>query len=85
MSAQQPDKLVVGGRFKLSELGIVWLPEFAHKTGTIVETSVRTSGVTVLFDGAAKPTVRPKLHITSLAVTIFIDREPSPTCRSRSI
>jgi len=67
MSAQQPDKLVVGSRFKMSELGIVRFPDFAHKTGTIVETSVRTSGVTVLFDGAAKPTVLDRSYISPLS------------------
>jgi len=44
MSAEQDDWLVVGSRFKMSELGIVQFPEFAHKTGTIVETSIRSPG-----------------------------------------
>lgn len=67
MSAQQPDKLVVGSRFKMSELGILQFPELAHKTGTIVETSIRTPGVTVLFDGAVRPTVLDRSYISPLS------------------
>lgn len=67
MNAKQPDKLAVGSRFKMSELGIVQLPEFAHKTGTIVETSSRTPGVTVLFDGALRPTVLDRSYISPLS------------------
>lgn len=67
MSAQQSDKLVVGSRFKMSELGILQFPELAHKTGTIVETSIRTPGVTVLFDGAVRPTVLDRSYISPLS------------------
>lgn len=51
----------------MSELGIIQLPEFAHKNGTIVETSVRTPGVTVLFDGARRPTVLDRSYISPLS------------------
>ncbi|MCA1552296.1 hypothetical protein I6F36_36610 [Bradyrhizobium sp. BRP19] len=67
MSAEQDDRLVVGSRFKMSELGIVQFPEFAHKTGTIVETSIRSPGVTVLFDGAVIPTVLDRSYISPLS------------------
>ena len=67
MNAQQPDELVVGSRFKMSELGIARLPELAHKTGIIVEASIRTPGVTVLFDGAVRPTVLDRSYISPLS------------------
>lgn len=67
MTAQQDDRLVVGSRFKMSELGIVQFPKLAHKTGTIVEISIRTPGVTVLFDGAVRPTVLDRSYISPLS------------------
>lgn len=62
MNAQKPDRFVVGTRFKMSELGVV-----AHKTGTVVEVSIRTTGITVLFDGATRPTVLDRNYIAPLS------------------
>ncbi|MBR1156577.1 hypothetical protein [Bradyrhizobium sp. JYMT SZCCT0428] len=49
-------RLVVGARFKISELGATRLRSLAGKTGIVVEVSHRNTGVTVLFDGAKSPT-----------------------------
>ncbi|TYO66810.1 hypothetical protein FXV83_09575 [Bradyrhizobium hipponense] len=66
MIAQKTDRFVVGTRFKMSELGIIQFPDLAHKTGTVVEVSIRTSGLTVLFDGATRPTVLDRIYIALL-------------------
>ncbi|MDA9499463.1 hypothetical protein XI05_18745 [Bradyrhizobium sp. CCBAU 11357] len=65
--AQTTGELVVGARFKMSELGIMQFPELANKTGTVVEISSRTPGITVLFDGATRPTVLDQSYIASLS------------------
>jgi hypothetical protein len=53
---QQFDRLVVGTRFKMSELGAARCPELADQTGLVVEVSHRTTAVTVLLDGDKRPT-----------------------------
>lgn len=67
MNAQKPDRFVVGTRFKISELGVLQFPDLAHKTGTVVEVSIRTTGITVLFDGATRPTVLDRNYIAPLS------------------
>lgn len=61
------DRFVVGTRFKMSELGSLRCPHLAHEVGSVVEVSLRTTGVTVLFDGAARPTVLHSEYITPLS------------------
>ena len=51
------DKIAVGTRFKLSELGRIRCPDLADQVGVVVAVSARTSGITVLFDGARRRTV----------------------------
>ena len=53
---QETDEIVVGTRFKMSELGAERCPELAGQTGVVVDVSPRTTGVTVQFDGARRPT-----------------------------
>ena len=48
--------IVVGTRFKVSQLGAVRCPDLTNKTGTVVEVSLHTTGITVLLDGRARPT-----------------------------
>lgn len=67
MITQTPDRLVVGTRFKMSELGVRQFPDLAHKTGTIVGVGIRTTGITVLFDGATRPTVLDRNYIAPLS------------------
>jgi hypothetical protein len=67
MITQQPDRFVVGTRFKMSELGVHQFRDLAHKTGTVVEVSMRTTGITVLFDGAIRPTVLHRNYIAPLS------------------
>ena len=50
------NRLVVGTRFKISELGATRLRSLAGRTGIVVEVSYRNTGVTVLFDGTKRPT-----------------------------
>jgi hypothetical protein len=54
--ALQFNNLVVGTRFKMSELGAAQCRSLAGKTGIVVEVSRRTTGVAALFDGAKRPT-----------------------------
>ncbi|MDH2406876.1 hypothetical protein QCM77_44675 [Bradyrhizobium sp. SSUT18] len=67
MIAPRTDRFVVATRFKMSELGIIQFPDLAHKTGTVVEVSIRTTGLTVLFDGATRPTVLDQIYIALLS------------------
>ncbi|MBR1271611.1 hypothetical protein JQ629_29410 [Bradyrhizobium sp. AUGA SZCCT0222] len=60
------DRPVVGARFKISELGATRLRWLAGKTGIVVEVSRRNTGVTVLFDGAHRPTCLHKDFITPI-------------------
>ncbi|MDD1565007.1 hypothetical protein C7U68_18370 [Bradyrhizobium sp. WBAH33] len=50
MITQRTDRFVVGARFKMRERGIVQFPDLARKTGTVVETNMRSPGIAVLFD-----------------------------------
>lgn len=63
------DRIVVGTRFKLSEFGVRQCPDLAHKTGTVLEVSLRTTGITVVFDGATRPTVLHRNYIAPLSGT----------------
>ena len=54
--ARENDRIVVGTRFKMSRLGAARCPELANLTGIVVEVSNSNTGVTVLFDGAKRPT-----------------------------
>ncbi|MDA9509494.1 hypothetical protein XI09_33640 [Bradyrhizobium sp. CCBAU 11386] len=56
MIYQNVDRIVVGMRFKMSELGAVRCPELADRSGIVIDVSRRTTGITVLFDGAGRPT-----------------------------
>jgi hypothetical protein len=56
MMVQETDRIVVGTRFKMSELGANRCPELAGQTGVVVDVSPRTTGVTVLFDGTKRLT-----------------------------
>ncbi|MGY0576036.1 hypothetical protein ACTGJ9_037600 [Bradyrhizobium sp. RDM12] len=58
------ERIVVGARFKLSEVGKIRCPELANKVGIVVAISARTTGITVLFDGAERPTVLHRDYIS---------------------
>lgn len=58
------DRIAVGIRFKFSKLGTTRCPELAGKVGVVVAVSPRTTGVTVLFDGAQRPTVLHRDYIS---------------------
>lgn len=77
MTAPRTDRFVVGTRFKMSELGIIQFPELTHKTGTVIEVSTRTTGLTVLFEWCRKTDrPRPNLYSSFLRVAVS-DRAPS--------
>ncbi|MET3907082.1 hypothetical protein ABID59_001413 [Bradyrhizobium sp. S3.3.6] len=57
-------EIAVGARFKLSDLGTIRCPELAGKAGIVVATSSRTTGITILFDGAKRPTVLHRDYIS---------------------
>ncbi|MGY0575874.1 hypothetical protein ACTGJ9_036555 [Bradyrhizobium sp. RDM12] len=57
------DRIAVGARFKLSELGTIQCPDLAGKVGVVVDISSRTTGITVLFDGAKRATVLHRDYI----------------------
>ena len=61
------DRVAVGIRFKLSEAGAAQCPELADRGGIVVEVSCRTTGVTVLFDGARRPTCLHRDFISPLS------------------
>lgn len=56
--------IAVGIRFKLNKLGRIRCPELAGKVGVVVDVSLRTTGVTVLFEGAEHPTVVHREYIS---------------------
>jgi hypothetical protein len=58
------DRIAVGIRFKISKLGTIRCPELAGTTGVVVDVSPRTTGITVLFDGAQRPTVLHRDYIS---------------------
>ena len=64
---QEFKRLVVGARFKISELGATRLRWLAGMTGIVVEVSHRNTGVTVLFDGAKNPTCLHRDFITPIS------------------
>lgn len=53
------ESIAVGARFKLNKLGKIRCRDLASKVGAVVAVSARTTGITVLFDGAQRP---PVLH-----------------------
>ena len=61
------NRLVVGARFKISELGATRLRSLAGKTGIVVEVFRSNTGVTVLFDGAKSPTCLHRDFITPIS------------------
>ena len=60
-------RLVVGTRFKMSELGAARCPELAGQTGIVIEVSRSNTGVTVLFNGAKRPTALHRDFITPIS------------------
>ena len=58
------DTIAVGIRFKIGKLGRIRCPELAGKVGVVVDVSPRSTGVTVLFDGAQRPTVVHRDYIS---------------------
>ena len=64
---QETDRIVVGTRFEMSELGADRCPELAGQTGVVVDVSPRTTGITVLFDGAKRSTVLHRDFISPIA------------------
>jgi hypothetical protein len=67
MMVQEIDRIVVGTRFKVSELGADRCPKLAGQTGVVVDVSLRTTGVTVLFDGAKRSTCLHRDFISPIA------------------
>ena len=64
---QGTTRLVAGTRFKMSDLGAARCPELAGQTGIVVEVSASNTGVTVLFDGASRPTALHKDFINPIS------------------
>ncbi|MGY3238613.1 MULTISPECIES: hypothetical protein [unclassified Bradyrhizobium] len=60
------DSIAVGIRFKISKLGEIRCPEVAGKVGVVVDVSPRSTGITVLFDGAQRPTVLHRDYISPI-------------------
>ena len=52
MIYRKNDTVAVGTRFRMSELGAARCPGLANRSGIVVEVGRRTTGITVLFDGA---------------------------------
>ncbi len=59
-------KIAVGTRFKISELGAVRCPTLAGKVGAVVALGDNNTGITVLFDGARRPTCVHRDYISAL-------------------
>ena len=59
-------KIAIGTRFKINELGAVRCPGLAGKVGTVVALGNHTTGITVLFDGARRPTCLHRDYISAL-------------------
>ena len=57
-------RIGIGARFKMSKLGAARCQELANQTGVVVAMSRRTTGVTVHFDGARRPTVLHEDYIS---------------------
>ncbi|WOH54895.1 hypothetical protein [Bradyrhizobium sp. BWC-3-1] len=60
----QTGGIAVGIRFKLNKLGRIRCPKLAGKVGVVVDVSARSTGVTVLFEGAQRPTVVHRDYIS---------------------
>ncbi len=56
MIYQKVDRIAVGTRFGMSVVGAARCPELAGRRGIVIDVSSRTTGITVLFDGARRPT-----------------------------
>lgn len=67
-------RIGIGSRFKMSKLGTARCRELANQTGIVVAVSRRTTGITVLFDGARRPTV---LHDGYISPTSEQGLEPA--------
>lgn len=61
------DRIVVGTRFKTSKLGAARCPELANLNGIVVEVSHTNTGITVLFDGAKRPTCLHRQFVSPLS------------------
>jgi hypothetical protein len=59
-------KIAIGTRFKINELGAVRCPTLAGKVGTVVALGNHNTGITVLFDGARRPTCLHRDYISAL-------------------
>jgi hypothetical protein len=64
--ALQPNRIVVGTRFKMSQLGAARCPSLAGKTGIVVGVSRRTTAVTILFDDGDRPTCLHRDFVTPI-------------------
>lgn len=56
MIHQKVDRIAVGTRFEMSVVGAARCPELAGRRGIVIDVSPRTTGITVLFDGARRAT-----------------------------
>jgi len=61
---RETERIAVGTRFQMSELGAVRCPRLANKVGTVVGSSRYNSGLTVLFDGNKTPTCLHRDYIS---------------------
>ncbi|MDH2341266.1 MULTISPECIES: hypothetical protein [unclassified Bradyrhizobium] len=78
MLSQKSDRFVVGARFKINKLGALRCPDLTNKTGTVVEVGIRTTGITVVFDGCARPTCLHQDYLTPAALSLMADKKASP-------
>ena len=63
---RETNRIAVGTRFKISELGAVRCPNLADKIAIVVGLSRHTTGITVLFDGDRRPTVLHRDYISPI-------------------
>jgi len=73
---QEVDRIAIGTRFEINQLGAIRCPTLAGKTGTVIDSSPRNTGVTVLFDGSNRPTCLCRDYISP--------RPPSRTMAANS-
>ena len=71
MIYRKNDTVAVGTRFRMSELGAARCPGLAHRRGVVVEVGRRTTGITVLFDGARRPTCLHRDFISPISNGTF--------------
>jgi hypothetical protein len=64
---RETDRIAVGTRFKISELGAVRCPKLAGKIGIVVGLGRHNTGITVMFDGDRRPTCLHRGYISSLS------------------